>query len=1179
MPPAEPIPRGQTGIFRKDGEFWTVGFAQRLIHLRDSKGLSYIVTLLRSPNTEFHVLDLIAAGTAGVQASTPAADEFARGSGIGRIDEGQSPGVHQGLGDAGELLDDKTKVAYRRRLTELREDLDEAKQRSDLEGAAAAEGEIDALTRELSRAIGWGGRSRRAASATERARVSVTKAIKYTIDKVDQNDPSLARMLVQTINTGTFCAYNPGTLEPVQWDFGAPDDPVMDYPEAVTHRASLDLDPQGSGAGDIAASVILSNPVPPVIALGKRTEFVGRQAEREQIALAFEAAQNGVGSVILIGGGAGVGKTRLAVESAREAVAKGALVLFGRCYDTPEPHPYIPFVEMIEMALAQAQSREAFRQALGDNAPELAQLVPRLRRLFPDIPAPLELPPQQARRYLFDSLQEFMTRGARARPAFLIIDDLHWADESTLSLLVHLARRIAPVPAVIVGTFRDSGAETGAALAKSVEELIREGVRPLHLQGLPRLAVAAMIGALCGNEPPGELVESLYYETEGNPFFVEELLKHLIEEDRIFDAAGHFRTNFRPGDFAVPQSVGLVVGRRLDRLSQATRDVLACAAAIGRRFNFQLLEAVAACDGAATLAAIDQALKAGLILTSSNRDNMLTFAHEIVRQTILSQVSPPRRQRLHLSVAQAIARKSPDSLDERSAEIADHLLRAGPDANPVELVHYLTRAGKHAMHASAYEDALHHFEAALEHQPPVDVAGRAELLSELGMTKRSLDRWEEALAHWRESLKFYAAAGDLSAVGRLSFAIVEALSWAGRHLDAAQMAYSALALLQDGVSADRARLFGAVGMINSAAGVYQAADDALAEAVHLAEELHDDKVLGAVLSYRAFHHFVFLRRDEAIADGMRSAELLRASAALWSLAQLLGFLQTAMFESGQIEASRALAGELKPLAARLSHSAARMLGVRISAWCDFCHEPDLDALQRAFARDLEITQSAKLPWIATSHAQLGLVDFLRGNWDAARIRCEQACAAEFPNAFDGFGAGVLFRQLAYMGDRSGALKLLEDKQSRLPRLGSPNSMGAWALLLLVVEGLFVLGERTRAAELYPLALQAANTGTRCLTVISRSPHTVAGVAASCQRQWGRAQRHFTQAIAQTDAMPHPLERAEARRFYGQMLIERGSAGDGSKARAILNQALQDYRLIGMPKHIAIVTALLEQARE
>ncbi len=1174
--PDKPGGQGRSGIFRKDGEFWTVGYAERLIHIKDSKGLAYIVQLLRNPNMEFHVLELIGIPTDGLQSSVPEADESAAGTGPARPDYDPQSGVHRGFGDAGELLDDKTKIAYRKRLTDLRENLDDAKQSGDLEGAAAAEAEIDALTRELSRAIGWGGRSRRAASATERARVSVTKAIKYTIDKIEQNDPALARQLTRTINTGTFCAYNPGSLQPVQWDFGDPDHASADSPESPTRPKAPHAAAQGSsdipGAGSVSASIA------PVVALGRRTEFVGREAERRQIVAAFEAAQNGAGRVILIGGEAGVGKTRLAIECAREAATKGATVLFGRCYESPEPHPYIPFVEMIEMALAQAPSPEFFRQALGDNAPELAQLVPRLRRLFPDIPAPLELPPQQARRYLFDSLHEFMTRGARARPAFLIIDDLHWADESTLALLVHLARRIAQGPAVIVGTFRDTGVEVGAALAKAVEDLIRDGVGPLRLQGLPRPAVAAMIGALCGNEPPKELVESLYYETEGNPFFLEELLKHLIEENQLFDPYGNFRSNLSPGDFAVPQSVGLVVGRRLDRLSQATREVLAAAAAIGRRFSFKLLESVAACDGAVMLAAIDEALKAGLILPSSNRDNPLTFAHEIVRQTILGQVSPPRLQRLHLRVAQGIEKSYPEGFEEYSAEIADHLLRAGSDADPVELARYLTVAGKRAMRASAYEDALHHFEAALQCQPSTD-AVRAELLSELGMTKRSLDRWEEALSHWRESLKFYAAAGDLSAVGRLSFAIVEALSWAGRHMDAAQMAYSALALLKDGVSADRARLFGAVGMINSAAGVYQAAYDALAEAVHDAGELHDDKILGAVLSYRAFHNFVFLRRDEAIADGMRSAQLLRSGDALWSLAQLLGFLQTAMFEAGNIAGSRAIGEELEPLATRLSHSAARMLGVRISAWCDFCKKPDLDALERSFTRDLEITQAAKLPWVATSHAQLGLVDFLRGNWEAARDRCEQACAAEFPNAFDGFGAGMLFRQLAYMGDKSGALKLLEEKKARLPRLGSPSPMGAWALLLLVVEGLFVLGERARAAELYPLALQGANTGMRCLTVISRFPHTMAGTAAACEQQWGRAEGHFRKAIEQTDAMPHPLERAEARRFYAQMLIERGRAGDSSKARSLLSEGFLDYRLIGMPKHGAIVTALLEQVGE
>ena len=172
------------------------------------------------------MLELIGSPTDGLQSSAPETDESAVGAGSTRTPYDPQPGLHRGFGDAGELLDDKTRIAYRKRLTELRENLDDARQGGDPDAAAAAEAEIDALSRELSRAIGWGGRSRRAASATERARVSVTKAIKYTIDKIEQNDPALARQLTRTINTGTFCAYNPGAVPAVQWDFGVQDQSI-----------------------------------------------------------------------------------------------------------------------------------------------------------------------------------------------------------------------------------------------------------------------------------------------------------------------------------------------------------------------------------------------------------------------------------------------------------------------------------------------------------------------------------------------------------------------------------------------------------------------------------------------------------------------------------------------------------------------------------------------------------------------------------------------------------------------------------------------------------------------------------------------------------------------------------------------------------------------------------------
>ncbi len=1140
----ESAPAAPICVLRKAGEFWTVGHGGALSYVKDSKGLAYIERLVSHRGVEFHVLDLARIGSP--EASTETAPSIG-----GLLQEGMRTGAADALGDAGELLDDRSKAEYRRRLAELREMLDDARERSDVERAGAIEDEIDALSRELSRAIGKGGRHRRAASAPERARVAVTKAIKYAIDKIAQNDAIVASILERSIRTGTFCVYDDGAA-PVMWQLGAAAAPLS--------------------ASDKLAPIQL----PPAIASGRRTEFVGRDAERGQVLAAFHNAIGGEGSVIVIGGGPGVGKTRLAIESARQAAASRAAVLLGRCYETQEPHPYIPFVEIIETALAHAATHDSFRAALGENAPELAQLVPRLRRLFPDIPPPLELPPPQAQRYLFESVYQFLARSARARPVFLILDDLHWADEATLALFSHLARRLHDVPAVIVGTYRDLPAEMNAPLVKTLEDLIREGMRAVRLQGLPADAVNQMIRALCGSEPPAELGLAVYSETGGNPFFVEELVKHLIEEDRLFDRTGRFRADLRPGEFAVPQSVSLVVGRRLDRLAQGVREVLSGAAVLGSSFESQPLEAVAESDTAAVLGAIDEALKAGLIVTRSNRDAPLAFVHEIVRQTILDRVSPPRLQRMHLRAARLLQARYAESLDEHAADIAGHLMAAAALAQRSELIEYFTRAGRHAAAAAAHRNALHFFEAALK-LVASGSAQRAELLSDLGMAKRSLDLWQEALAHWREALDYYAAAGDLSAVGRLSFTIVEALSWAGRYIDAATVAYGALAQLRGAVSADRARLLGAVGMINSGAGAYQAAHDALAQAAQLAEQLGDYRALGAVASYQAHHNFMFLRVNDAISDGQRSADLLRAEGALWSLAQMLGFLQSATMQAGRIEQARAIGRELEPLAVRLGHSAARMLCGRVSAWCDFCAHPSLDVLERAFEQDLEITQSAGLPWIATSYAQLGLVNFLRGEWQRGLEFCEQANAAEFPNAFDGFGAGVLARQRAYLGDRAGVLQVLEAKKTRMPQAGSPHPIGSWALLMLLIEALYVCGERERAGELYPLALQAADTGLVCMTVISRFTDTIAGVAAAAARKWQDAERHFQAAIARAGTMPHPLERCEAHRLYGQMLMERAAGKDRERARIILGEAAHGYRAIGMPRHFELTAALLKQA--
>ena len=258
--------------------------------------------------------------------------------------------------------------------------------------------------------------------------------------------------------------------------------------------------------------------------------------------------------------------------------------------------PYLPFAEIIESDLAQAASLDEFRRRMGDNAAELAQVAPSLRRVCPDIPQPLELPPAQQRRYLFQSVSEALGRATRTRSYLIIVEDLHWGDESTLALLVHLANRVAQLPVVIIGTYRDGYLESNPALVRTLEELIRIGVRPLKLGGLSKDTVEQMLDGLSQRQAPQSLVSLIFEESQGNPFFVEEVYRHLIEDGKVFDEAGEFRTDIKIDEIDVPENVRLIISRRLERLSEKERRVLAAAAAIGRSFSFELLTAISQID-------------------------------------------------------------------------------------------------------------------------------------------------------------------------------------------------------------------------------------------------------------------------------------------------------------------------------------------------------------------------------------------------------------------------------------------------------------------------------------------------------------------------------------------------------------------------------------------------------
>ena len=360
-------------------------------------------------------------------------------------------------------------------------------------------------------------------------------------------------------------------------------------------------------------------------------------------------------------------------------------VLAGHSYEIAGASPYVAFVEILEGSLARANDPEAFlADVLGDAAPEVARLVPRLRRLYPDLPDPLDLPPEQERQYLFTCLSDVLGRLAGERPTLLLLDDLQWADEPTLLFLEHLAPQLARLPLMVVATYRD--VEVGRPLAHIFEDLHRRRLaQRLNLDGLAEADTAEVVRRLAGQEPPPSLVGGLHAATEGNPFFLEEVFRDLVERGRLFAADGSFSADLDVTTLDVPEGVRLVIGRRLERLSEE-----AGAAAPDRSggrarvFSYRLLQALGDLPADAVLDVIDEAERAMLIRAGT--DDEFLFAHELIRQTLVGGLSSPRRRRAHLRSAEANISLWSEHLDEHAAEIAHHLAEAGEEADPKQLL-------------------------------------------------------------------------------------------------------------------------------------------------------------------------------------------------------------------------------------------------------------------------------------------------------------------------------------------------------------------------------------------------------------------------------------------------------------------------------------------------------------
>lgn len=906
-----------------------------------------------------------------------------------------------------------------------------------------------------------------------------------------------------------------------------------------------------------------------------RSPFVDRQESRADLRRAMHAALGGRGSLALVCGEPGVGKTRLATEVCAEAETHGMRVLLGHCAEMDGGTPFLPFVEILEQALIAPQSPEALRALLGDAGPELARMAPWLRRVVPDLPPPLDLPPEQARRYLFLSVQEFAERAAHDRPLLLVLEDLHWADESSLLLLEYLIPQLSSMSALIIGTYRDSEVDAAHPLARILGQLVRWrlGVR-VALDRLAEDDVRVMVRGLAGEDAPAGLVHAINAQSDGNPFFVEEVYLHLAESGALLDERGRVRADLRMDQLDVPDSVRLVIGGRLARLSDPARTVLDAAAPSGRLFEVDVVNRVAGLPLDSLADALDESERAGLIAPVPSDRTRMAFVHELFRQTVLAEVSSIRRQRLHARTAEALEQAHAADLDDHAAELAYHLSLSGPGTDAAGLVRYLRIAGDRAVQASAFEDAVAHFDHAAAVAPPGDRGGRAELLERLALALRSVGRWDDALRTMDESLALSEALGRTEAVGRLCTTMSYQLGWAARWQDAFVVANRGLSALGARPTSDRARLLASAAWVVGIGGDHATASSMFAEARALAGQLRDDRALAHVLHLETIHHLGYAELAEGVDTGLRAAEVFEAQGALWDLASVLGFTVYLAGTRRRHQQAATLAGRAGPLADRLGHLGALFLTIADRMRTRAVLPGDLAAVEANAREQLAVCERGHLPWICVARLYLGLAAFWRGDWDAAERELRLAVELEPPGVFGGQFAAQLAIYLANAGRPAEVMAIYEARRPGLPVAGRPNGIGTWNMLFGFTEALYLIGRTDEAAAFLPRILEALDLGDEWVALDGRLIRTRAGISAAAGRRWEEAERHYRAALEVAAADGYRIEQADVDRLYARMLLDRDEPGDRERAGGLLREAMRMYDSIGIPRFAAMTGELL-----
>jgi hypothetical protein len=880
--------------------------------------------------------------------------------------------------------------------------------------------------------------------------------------------------------------------------------------------------------------------------------FVGRERELAQIGSALDGAAGGRGQLLMLAGEPGIGKTSVADRASAAAAERGFTVLWGRCWEAGGAPAYWPWLDIIA-ELARALDDAALGRALGDGASLLGEIVPELRARLPDVAAGVAPPVEEGRFRLWRAVTALVHEAARAKPALLVLDDLHAADQSSLSLLHFLARQLRPMRVLVLASYRDVEARMDAATGDLLSRIGREGTT-LALPRLDRASSARFVQERVG-AVASDVTARVYDRSQGNPLFLEEMVRLWNEQGDEAIAEG-----------VVPSGVRDVIRQRLDRVAAETRALIDLAAVAGDVIDPLLLAAAAGRDAAAVASRLAEAGRVGILV---ERAGQRRFGHALFREVLYRELGETERRSLHGRIADALERLAPG----QHAEIAHHTLE-GPPEMLGRAVEHAIRAAARAQELLAYEEAVRTLVRARD---AVTAAGnpgalRARVLLALGEARIRRGEAVAGKEDCREASVLARSLGDaeLGAQAALIYGRVFAFGIVDPVL--VGMLEESLEALPPGDSAVRARLLARLAAALQPSPQSEEPVAVAREAIATARRLDDDAALLDTLYAAVAGLMDIVDWNETRALNFEVERLALAAGDRERLLRTHLRLAVCHLGLGEIQACDARLASFEALATELHAPwygwwTGMLRAVRATMEGRFADAERLAAQARDVGRAAG-HEAAERVWITNRESQLRAAerhdDMLAWEPEARRSRAVIYIAA----AWQAMGSAMTYTRL----ERAAEARL---HVGQLPD-AFRQSTNLFSMVFIGEAVAFVGGPREMALWYYerikPLRDGCAMLGLSYVSWEGPWVRVLALLAASLER-WDEAWAHFEEAIARCRKLGARPLLARTEYEFGRALVARG---DRDRARGLIASARKAAEELGMTGLVRLADAKLAE---